>query len=160
MTCHLCSGLGSASGTLRAEATFSLSELSCEKQPLLTTVLFSIMHARNLSRDSQAKLIVWSVVKWHEFHRNKKVATTLICYARLTQDSHNALTRSRTGKKTVFLIYLSSFLDRFEWLLAEATFRMPAHTAKMQPLLAGYASGYLIRISHVAQSEVLPRSGQ
>ena len=34
-------------------------------------------------------------------------------------------------EKTRFLIYLSRFLDGFERLLVEATFRMPAHTAKM-----------------------------
>ena len=44
------------------------------------------MHARNSSRDSQAKLIVRSVVKWREFRGNKKIALTLICYARFTQD--------------------------------------------------------------------------
>ena len=32
----------------------------------------------------------------------KKIATTLICYARLTQDSRNALSRSRTGKSSFF----------------------------------------------------------
>ena len=40
-------------------------------------------------------------------------------------------------KKTRFLIYSSRFLDGFEGLSAEATFRTPAHTAKMYPLLAG-----------------------
>ena len=40
--------------------------MSCrvKKQPLLTTVQFSIVHAWNLSPDLQAKLIVRSVVKW------------------------------------------------------------------------------------------------
>ena len=38
------------------------------------------MHARNSSRDSQANLIVKSVVKWREFRGNKKIATTLICW--------------------------------------------------------------------------------
>ena len=56
----------------------------------------------------------------------------------LTQDSRNARNRSRTRKNPVFLIYSSRFLDGFERLSAEATFRTPAHTAKMQPLLAGY----------------------
>ena len=41
-----------APATLRAEATFSQCELACEKQPLPTTVQFSIVHARNSSRDS------------------------------------------------------------------------------------------------------------
>ena len=37
---------------------------------LLTTVQFFFVHARNSSRDSQAKLIVRSVVKWREFRGN------------------------------------------------------------------------------------------
>ena len=119
--------------TLRAEATFSLCELACEKQPLPTTVQFSIVHARNSSRDSQAKLIVRSVVKWREFRGNKKIATTLICYARLTQCSKPVKKR----KQLIFLIYSSRFLDVFERLSAEATFCTTAHTAKLQPLLPG-----------------------
>ena len=68
-----------------------------------------------------------SVVKWHEFGGNKKIALTLICYARLAQCSKPVKNR----KKPVFLIYSSRFLDRFERLSAEATFRPPANTAKM-----------------------------
>ena len=63
------------------------------------------MHAQNSSRDLQAKLIVRSVVKWREFRGNKKIATTLICYARLTQDSRNALNWSRTVK-SAFLKFI------------------------------------------------------
>ena len=48
-----------------------------------------------------------------------------------TQESRNALKRLRTGKKTVFSIYSSRFLDGSESLPAEATFRTTAHTAKM-----------------------------
>ena len=48
------------------------------------------------------QIIVRCVVKWHEFHWNKKIATTLICWARLTQDSCNALNQSRTEKKPGF----------------------------------------------------------
>ena len=59
------------------EATF---ELVWEKQPLRTTVQCSIVHARNSWRDSQAKLIVRSVLNWREFRGNKKIATTLICH--------------------------------------------------------------------------------
>ena len=33
--------------------------------------------------------------------------------------------------RPIFKIYLSRFLDGFEWLLAEATFHTTAHTAKM-----------------------------
>ena len=36
----------------------------------------------------------------------KKIVTTLICYARLMQDSRNALNRSRTGKKLRFLKFI------------------------------------------------------
>ena len=120
-------------GIMRAEAKFSLCELACEKQPLPTTVQFSIVHARNLSRDSQAKLIVRSVVKWREFRGNKKLVTTLVCYARLTQCSKPVKNR----KKPVLLIYSSRFLDGFERLSAEATFRTTAHAEKIQPLLEG-----------------------
>ena len=49
--------------TPRAEATFSLCEMLCKKWPLSTSVQFSIVNARNSSRDSQAKLIVRSVIK-------------------------------------------------------------------------------------------------
>ena len=48
-----------------------------------------------------------------------------------TQESRNALNRLRAGKKTVFSIYSSRFLDGSESLPAEATFRTTAHTAKM-----------------------------
>ena len=37
-----------------------------------------------------------SVVKWHEFHRNKKIATPLICYARLAQCSKLVKNREKT----------------------------------------------------------------
>ena len=88
------------------------------------------MHARNSSHDSQAKLIVRSVVKiWHKFHGfhgNKKIATALICYARLMQCS-----KPVKQEKTRFLIHSSRLLDGFERLLVEATFRTPAHTAKL-----------------------------
>ena len=59
---------------------------------------FSIVHAQNSSRDWQAKLIIRSVIKWHEFCGKKKIATTLICYARLMQCSK--LVKNR--KKPVF----------------------------------------------------------
>ena len=39
---------------------------------------------------------------------------------------------------SVFLFYSSRFLDGFERLSAEASFRTPAYTEKMKPLLAGY----------------------
>ena len=64
------------------------------------------MHARDLSCDSQAKLIVRSVVKRREFLGNKKkIVTTRICYARLTQDSRSALNWSRTGKNPFFKFF-------------------------------------------------------
>ena len=50
--------------------------------------------------------------------QKKKIATTLICYTRLTQCSKPVKNR----KKPVFWIYLSRFLDGFEWLSVEATF--------------------------------------
>ena len=96
-------------------------------------VLRKVASARNSSLDSQAKLIVSSVVKWRESRENKEIATTLICFPRLAQCSKPVKNR----KKSRFLIYLSRFLDGFERLSAEATFCTPAHTAKMYPLLAG-----------------------
>ena len=104
-----------------------LPEKSSSPEASKKTVQFSIVHARNSSRDSQAKLMVRFVVKWREFRGIKKIATTLICYARLTQCSKSVKNR----KKTRFLIYSSRFLDGFERLSAEASFRTPAHTAKM-----------------------------
>ena len=47
------------------------------------------------------------------------------------QDSRNALNQSRTGKKTVFLISSFRFLDRFEWLSAEATFQNVASARRV-----------------------------
>ena len=37
---------------------------------------------------------------------NKKIVFTLICYTRFTQDSHNALNRSRTGKNPFFYLFV------------------------------------------------------
>ena len=56
----------------------------------------------------------------------------------LTQDSRNALNRSRTGKNPIFYIYSSRFLDRFERLSAEATFHTPAKSHNY----GSYASSY------------------
>ena len=56
------------------------------------------MRVRNSSRVWQAKLIVRSVFKWREFHKNNKIATTLICYARLMQCSKPVKNR----KKPIF----------------------------------------------------------
>ena len=106
---HACFVLIFTQHTLRAEATFLLCELSCEKQPLPTTIQFSILDARNSSHDSQVKLIVRSVIKWRKFRGNKKIVFTLICYTRFTQDSHNALNRSRTGKNPFFLFICPDF---------------------------------------------------
>ena len=110
-------------------------ELACEKWPLPTTVQFSIVHARNSSRDwsdLQALLIVRSVVKLREFRGNKKNCdnSDLLrkTYARLTQCSKPVKKRE---KPVFFKFYSSRFLDGFERLSAEATFCTPAHTAKM-----------------------------
>ena len=66
------------------------------------------MQARNSSRHSQAKWIVRSVVIWREFRGGEKIATTLICYARLTQYSKPVENR----KNPVFIIYSSRFSGR------------------------------------------------
>ena len=60
---------------------------------------FSIVHAQNSSRDWQAKLIIRSVIKWHEFCGNKKKLQQLWS---AMQDSCNALNWSRTGKSPFF----------------------------------------------------------
>ena len=67
------------------------------------------MHAGNSSCDSQAKLIIRPVVKWDKFCGNQKIATTLICYLRLMQDSHNALSWSRTVKNPFFKLVPPDF---------------------------------------------------
>ena len=68
----------------------------------------------------------------------------------LLRKTHVGLTQCskpvKNRKKPVFLIYSSRFLDGFERLSAEATFRTPAHTAKMLPLLAGYLWAWLFTI--------------
>ena len=67
------------------------------------------MHKQNSSCDSQAKLIVRSVLKWHKFHRNKKIATTLICYARLMQCSK--LVKNRKKNSFFLFIHLPFWMD-------------------------------------------------
>ena len=144
----LCSSLkmkaGSA-GPLTTQVRQIIQLVSCLKKTITSypasrgyifavwAVLRKVASARNSSLDSQAKLIVSSVVKWRESRGNKEIATTLICFPRLAQCSKPVKNR----KKSRFLIYLSRFLDGFERLSAEATFCTPAHTAKMYPLLAG-----------------------
>ena len=63
-----------------------------------SSILFSMVHAQNSSSDSQAQLIVRSVVEWCKSGGNKKLR---ILWSAM-QDSHNALNRSRTEKKTCF----------------------------------------------------------
>ena len=72
---------------------------------------------QNSLRDSQAKLMVRSAIKWHKFHRINKIVTTLICDAKLAQHSKPVKHR----KKTCFFRYSFTFLDGFEQLSAEAT---------------------------------------
>ena len=71
------------------------------------------------------------VVKWREFRANKKYCdnSDLLrkTYVRLTQCSKPVKNRKKSG---FFKIYSSRFLDGFERLSAEATFRTTAHTAK------------------------------
>ena len=101
-----------------------LPDKSSSPEAIKTTVQFSIVHARNSSRYSQAKLIVRFVVKWREFRGNKKNCDN---FDLLRKTHANALNQSRTGK-TRFLIYSSRFLDGFERLSAEATFRTPCRS--------------------------------
>ena len=92
------------------------------------------MHAGNSSCDSQAKLIIRPVVKWHKFCGNQKIATTLICYIRLMQDSRNALNLSRTVKTH----FLNLFIQISGWIwtvVSRGYFSYNSSTAKMWPLL-------------------------
>ena len=61
-----------------------------------SSILFSMVHAQNSSSDSQAQLIVRSVVEWCKSGGNKKIVNTLICYARLTQCSKPVENRKKT----------------------------------------------------------------
>ena len=73
------------------------------------------------------------------------------------QDSRNALNRSRTGKKTFFLISSFRFLDRFEWLSAEATFQNVASARRValgQPSLVKISTS-AISCLHFFQREAL-----
>ena len=89
--------------TLRAGATFALCELSCEKQPLPTTV--------------QIRPEVWT-------NKLKKRDVPLLDRFRELRDSCVA---DQSGR--IFFIILAPFDDRPDEA-EEATFRKPAHTAK------------------------------
>ena len=81
-----------------------------------------------------------SVVKLREFRENKKNCDN----SDLLRKTRAVLqTGEEQGKASFLKFYSSRFLDGFERLSAEATFCTPAHTEKMQPLLAGY--GYSSR---------------
>ena len=41
-----------------------------------------------------------------KFQGNEKITTTLMCYTRLMQDSHNALNRSTRGKNPFFSLFI------------------------------------------------------
>ena len=111
--------------TLRTEATFSLGELACDNRSIFYRACpkFVTQFASKINREVCRQMARVS-------RELKKIAT------RLSQDSRNALNRSRTGKNP-FFNYSSRFLNGFERLSAEAIFRTTAHTAKMKPLLAG-----------------------
>ena len=71
------------------------------------------------------------------------MATTLFCYARLTQCSKPVKNR----KKPIFLIYSFRFLDRFEWLSAGATFQNVASARRVaigQPSLVKISTSAII----------------
>ena len=63
----------------------------------------------NCSIFYRAKLIIRTVIKWRKFRRNQKIASTLICYIRLMQDSRSALNRSRTVKNPFFKLIHPDF---------------------------------------------------
>ena len=78
-----------------------LHDKSSSPEACKTTVQFSALYARNSSRDSQTKLIVRFVVKWREFREKKNIYILRQLWS-ATQDSRNALNRSRTGKNSFF----------------------------------------------------------
>ena len=78
---------------MRAEATFSLCELACEKYPLQTTVQFSI--AKFVTRFANK-------INRPSFGGIKKLRQLWSA----TQDSRNPLNRSRTGKNPVFFTFI------------------------------------------------------
>ena len=69
--------------------------MSCCAKSSLCQQQFNFLLS-NSSSDSQAQLIVRSVVKWRKFCRNKKIVTTVIYYARLTQCSEPFKKREKT----------------------------------------------------------------
>ena len=73
------------------------------KQPLSTTVQFSIVQAGNSSRDLQAELIVRSVVKGREFGGNKKLRQL---WSATQESRNNALNRSRPEKSRFFNLFV------------------------------------------------------
>ena len=85
------------------------------------------------------KFVTWFTSKinrqvCHQMTRNsfKKILQQELWSA--TQDkckTHAMLLTGQEQEKPVCLIYSSRFLDRFEQLSAEATFRTPAHTVKL-----------------------------
>ena len=86
--------------SLRAEAAFSLGELACDNRSIFYRACpkFVTRFASKINPEVCRQMA------------RKKIATILICYARLSQDSSDALNRSRTGK-TRFLIYSSRLLS-------------------------------------------------
>ena len=74
--------------------------------------------AKFVARYSQTKLIVRFVVKWREFRGNKKIARQLWS---ATQDSRNAVNRSRTGK-TVFFFNLFAQISGRIWTVVNRGF--------------------------------------
>ena len=126
-------------------------QVCCQMVPLPTTIQFSIVHAWNSSRDSQEKLIVRSVVKWCKFCKNKKIVTTLICCARLTQDSCNALNWSRMGKTTGFFnlfIHISGWI----WMVVGRGYfsHDSSHSENVTSLLPGYLQSFSLLKSNSA----------
>ena len=133
--------------SLRAEAAFSLGELACDNRSIFYRACpkFVTRFASKINPEVCRQMA------------RKKIATILICYARLSQDSSDALNRSRTGK-TRFLIYSSRLLNGFERLLTKATFRTTAHTAKMKPLLAKWRD-FKIFFSLIRDCAIIIRRG-
>ena len=82
-----------------------LPDKSSSPEAIKTTVQFSIVHVRNSSRYSQAKLIVRFVVKWREFRGNKKLRQLWSA----TQDSRKCSKPVENRKNPFFNLFVQIF---------------------------------------------------
>ena len=90
------------------------------------------MHARNSSRDSQAKLIVRSVVKWREFRGNKKNYPQLWLLARLFVNKAENLPKE--NMPPIFsAIFLLKTYTLITWIIIHSTHYLFSDWPKARP---------------------------